>query len=99
MSVAGPDHDRSRCAIELQCSRVAVTRDALDAGNGPPAQKLQHRRPVVGRLITQQEIDLALRSGRELRPLRAPQCAGRTVEQSLEGLVEPADASEPCSEG
>jgi hypothetical protein len=47
----------------------------------------------------QQKADLALRPGRDVRPLRAAQIAGRTTEQCKEGFVEPADAAEPCGEG
>ena len=85
-------------AIKLHGPRVKVARDALDTGNGSPAEKRQHGRPVVRRMIAQQKADLAMLPGRDVQAARAPQIAGRTTKQRQESFVESADAAEPCGE-
>src|SRR2546427_158453 len=67
VAAGGLDRDRSLRAVELHRSRVTVGSNALDAGDGTPAEKLQRGWPVVRGLITQQELDLAARPGRDVR--------------------------------
>ncbi len=60
---------------------------------------MQHRLPIVGRLIAQEKADLAARASGNVRRARSPQSAGRAREQGLERLVEPAHAAEAGREG
>jgi hypothetical protein len=66
----------------------------FDAGDGSRGEKTEHRAPIIGRLIAQQQADFAARSGGDIGPARPPQRARRTAEQRLKRLVEPADAAE-----
>jgi dihydrofolate reductase len=74
--VGGLDRDRSLHVIQLHGPRVKVGSDTLDAGNGAPAEKRQHGRPVVRRMIAQQKADLAMSPCQDLQAARAPQIAG-----------------------
>src|SRR4029077_7011241 len=57
-------------------------------------QKLSHARPIVGGLESQEQTDLATRTGLSLHSLPAAQCARRTTVQRHERLVESADTPE-----
>src|SRR5262245_30867153 len=59
---------------------------------------LQHAGPIVGRLIAQEQTDLASLDGRLLRRA-TPQRAWRAAEQREKRLVESADAAEARGEG
>src|SRR6476646_8990811 len=63
VSLRGLDSDASLHAVQLHRSRVAVRGDDLDASDGPPTEEVQCGPPVVRRLIAQQKLDLAARSG------------------------------------
>ncbi len=94
VTVAGLDTDGPLQTVELNGSGVTAGADMLDAGNGALAQKVDHRRPVVGRMIAQRQNDLPLRPGGTIRLASAPQFTRRSAEQRLEGLVETANAAE-----
>ena len=85
--------------VERDGAAVAILGDDLDPRDRAPAQEVQHRRPIVRRVIAQQQRDLAARPGRHVFGARAPQCARRAAEQRLKRLVEAADAAEAGGEG
>src|ERR1700737_3437272 len=88
--VAGPNGHPPLPAVQLDGPRVAAIAHALDARDGAEPQKLSHARPIVGGLESQEQADLATRTGRSLHALPAAQCARRTTVQRHERLVEPA---------
>jgi len=98
--VAGAALDRhgTMRAVEFDRPGVAISADGFDTRDRATAQELEHCRPVVGRVITQQKNDLTLRTGRAIRTADAPQLARRATEQREEGFVEAADAAEPRRE-
>ena len=91
-------HDPRRPA-KPQGPGIFLRRHPLDPGNGTAAQEGQDRGPVIGRLVAQQQLDLAPPRGRHVASLGPPQRARRPAEQRLEGLVEPPHAAKSCREG
>src|SRR5215831_21088299 len=60
---------------------------------------LEHAGPIVGRLIAEEQTDLASLGGRGLRSVSSPQRVWRAAEQRQKRLVESADAPETRGKG
>jgi hypothetical protein len=90
--------DRAEGTIEFNRPRVAIIGNALDAGNGAWGEKAEHRRPIVGWTVGQLERQSRARRPDRRRTASPSQRARRTTVETVERVVETAEAAEPCGE-